>query len=186
MVRGLGAAFVAVSLAACAAGGEIPADVTSATSQVSAGNWKIDRRSDRVSGAPLATASLSLSKINFVTGKIDEGELQLLCFKSQPVIRVAFNFKVGSNRSASIAYRFDQNKARDAAARFLPDFRTIVIDEPAEVARFVEDIRTAEMLFVRIDSLIVGRTNIQLRVHGAPAAVEAAFADCPLAAQRRA
>jgi hypothetical protein len=94
-------------------------------------------------------------------------------------VRIAFNYKVGSNQTASVAYRFDENPGQEAKARFLRDYRTVVLDDPAEVRRFLDEMRAANKLFLRIDSLNVGRTNIELGVSGAPEAIDAALGGCP-------
>ena len=151
-----------------------------------AGTWKIEQRTDRVTGTPSTTSTLNVNAISPITGNLYTGELQLLCFKNQPVVRIAFNYKIGSNRSAAMAYRFDDNPGREAEARFLLYFWTIVIEDPAEVARFIEVMKPASMMFLRVDSLVVGRTTMQLAVRGAPAAIDAAYSTCPPASLRRA
>jgi hypothetical protein len=69
---------------------------------------------------------------------------------------------------------------RESSARFLQDFRTIVLEDKNEVADFIKELGTAQMLALSVDSLIVGRTSLRLKVQGAPQAIEAAYAACPV------
>ncbi len=168
-----------MSLSACAAGVETASVAPAASSP---GNWRIERRADSIAGAN-STAVLPLNySANFLTGELRTGELRLLCFKRQPVVRIAFNYKIGSNKTAALAYRFDDNPGHEAEARFLQDYKTVVIEDLPEVGRFLAELKSANKLFVRIDSLTIGRTNIELGVEGAPAAIDAALAQCPLSA----
>ena len=96
----------------------------------------------------------------------------------QPVVRVHFPFKVGSNRSAALAYRFDDKPARESKARFLQDFSTVVLEERDEVTEFIKDLGTARMLSLSVSSLVVGQAWARFKVQGAPRAIEAAFAEC--------
>ncbi len=45
------------------------------------------------------------------------------------MVKLQFPFKVGSNRSATLVYRFDEKPPRESNARFLQDFRTIVLED---------------------------------------------------------
>ena len=156
----------------------------------SPGDWKFERRADRVAGNAVTTAYLLVRSKNARTASrrpalIQFASLQLMCFKSEPIVRLHFNYRVGANRSAAVAYRFDEKPGRDLKARFLADFQTIVIENKAEVMAFVEELAASSTLFMRVDSLIVGPTSAEFRVQGAPAAIEAAFAECPLPAASR-
>jgi hypothetical protein len=170
-------AVLASPLAACAT--RDPLVSTSAATP--AGNWRLERQVDRVTGAPLSSAFLltrssSHSNVAFP----QPAQLQLTCFKEQPIIRLAFEFKVGSNRNSMLGYRFDDKPGREVDARFLQDYRTVVIEDKADVAQFVNELATSNVLYVRIRSLNAGRTTAEFRLDGAPAAIEAAFAGCPL------
>ena len=92
--------------------------------------------------------------------------------------------KIGSNKNATLGYRFDEKPGHEPKARFLADFRTAVLEEKAEVAQFVGELATSNLLYVRIRSLNAGRSTAEFRLNGAPAAIEAAFANCPLSADR--
>lgn len=177
--------ILALALAACAgASAPVTSPVASAPP---AGEWKIERREDRIAGKPQATALLITRSRNARIARERPGlgqlaSLQLLCFDNRPIVRLHFNYRVGSKRSAKVAYRFDDKPGRNAPVRFLPDFQTMVIEDEEDVARFAAELRAADVLVVRVASLIVGQSVAEFRVGGAPAALEAAFADCPLPA----
>jgi hypothetical protein len=165
----------ALLLGACAR------DPLVSTSQaVPAGNWRIERQVDRVTGAPLSSALLTTrASSNSAVPFPHPAMLQLTCFKEQPLVRLSFEFKVGSNRNSMLGYRFDDKPGHEIEARFLQDFKTVVIEDKAEVARFVGELATSSVLYVRIRSLNAGRSTAEFRLDGAPAAIEAAFAGCP-------
>jgi hypothetical protein len=177
---------LALSLGACASGALKTAE-TSASGPPSA--WIFERDDDRIAGRPTVTAVTVARSRNALLSRdkpfmTQKAGLQLECFKRDPMVRLVFNYRVGANRSASVAYRFDDKPGREANARFLANFRTIVIEDKADVARFAEELRTSSVLYVRVNSLIVGESTAEFRVHGAPQAIEAAFADCPLPAPK--
>ena len=93
--------------------------------------------------------------------------------------------RIGANRSAILEYRFDDKPGRKAEARFLQDYKTIVIENRAAVTAFVDELASANVLYLRVTSLFAGRTTAEFFVHGAPAAIEAAYADCPPSPPRR-
>jgi hypothetical protein len=149
------------------------------------GNWRIERQLDRVTGAPLSNAfvisqNVSSSAIDFPR----PASLSIHCFKGDPIVRLAFDFKVGSTRNSVLGYQFDGKPGREVAARFLQDFRTVVIEDKTEVAQFVDDLAGANALYVRIRSLNAGRSSAEFKVDGAPAAIAAAYAGCPVLPKR--
>ena len=185
-MRGLIVGVLACGLGACATGS---AQMTPAAPP--AGDWTIEQRPDRISGKTQATAVLTTRSRNARTARsrpalAQMASLQLMCFDNAPIVRLHFNYRIGANRSATIAYRFDEKSGRDANARILPDLQTIVIQEREDVMRFAEDLRTANALFVRVSSLIVGQSIAEFRVLGGQAAIDAAYAACPLPASKRA
>lgn len=162
--------------AACTLGPEPTWYVT----QGSLHNWKVLLLDNEIFGnSRVATLSMNYNA-NLVTGEIRNGNLDLLCFKTKPAVRLRFNYKVGSNQSAGLSYRFDDRPGVEAKARFLRDFSTIVIEDPSQVRRFLADLMTANKLLMRVDSLIVGRTNIELNVQGAATAMNEVLSACPL------
>ncbi len=175
------ARFIAAIGAACWLGACAARDpLVSTSSATPAGNWKIERQVDRITGAPLSSALLSTRNASNSAAPFPKpAMLQLTCFKDQPLVRLAFEFKVGSNRNSVLGYRFDEKPGREIEARFLQDFTTVVIEEKAAVAQFVSELATSNVLYVRIRSLNAGRTAAEFQLDGAPAAIEAALAGCP-------
>lgn len=96
-------------------------------------------------------------------------------------MRFAFAFKVGTDTNSILGYRFDEKPGHDnVAARFLQEYRTVVIEDHAAIITFVNELATSNTLVVRLRSLNAGRTIADFKLDGAPAAIEAAFAGCPL------
>jgi hypothetical protein len=145
------------------------------------GNWRIEQQVDRITGQPLSSAFLmTRTSSNSAVAFPQPAQLQLLCFDEVPVVRVAFEFKVGSNKNSVLGYRFDEKPGHETSARFLNDYKTAVIDDKAEVAQFVGELATSNALYVRIRSLNAGRSSAEFKLDGAPAAIEAAYAGCPV------
>ena len=48
------------------------------------------------------------------------------------------------------------------------------------MARFLGELATSHVLFLRVTSLSDPRTEVEFQVAGAPAAIETAYANCPL------
>jgi hypothetical protein len=150
------------------------------------GDWRVERQQDRVTGAPLSSALLPTARSsNSAEPFPHPALLQLLCFKDQPMVRLGFEFKVGSQRNSVLGYRFDEKPGHEVEARFLQDFKAVVIEDKATVAMFVNELATSEVLYVRIRSLNAGRTTAEFRLNGAPAAIDAAYAGCPLSGDQR-
>ena len=57
-----------------------------------------------------------------------------------------------------------------------------MIEDRAAVTTFANELATSSTLVIRIRSLAAGRTTAEFKLDGAPAAIEAAFAGCPLTA----
>jgi hypothetical protein len=175
--------LLAFVLGGCAA--RQAAYVMTAPPQAS-GNWRIEHRTDRVTGKPSPTGLLGARATTSKELYPRPVLLQLVCFDDQPIVRLEFAFRVGANRNSSVAYRFDDTPGQDSAeAKFLPDFRTVVIEEPEETARFLDGLATAKVMLLRVNSLFVGRTVAEFRVEGAAPAIEAVLAACPLAKPRK-
>lgn len=170
-MRSLLAVLLASSLGGC---------ITNGNSDPAAGNWTIERKVDRITGAPAPKVYLAARAANSRSGKTDNAIVQLMCFNAQPIVRFAFDFKVGASSTATVEYRFDQKPGHKADAKFLADFKTLVIEDRAAVAQFAGELATSTVLFVRVTSLALGRTEAEFRVPGAAAAIEAGYAECPL------
>jgi hypothetical protein len=164
-------------LGACAARDPYVSSVGAATS----GNWKIERQLDRITGAPLASALVTTRKSsNSAVPFAQPAMLQISCLDKAPLVRFSFQFKVGADRNSVLGYRFDEKPGHEVEARFLQDSKVVVIEDGAEVARFVNDMATSHLLYVRVRSLNSGRSSAEFIVDGAPAAIDAAFAGCSL------
>jgi hypothetical protein len=173
--RLLAAGYVLLLLAGCAATDPL----VTHPAATSVGSWRIERQVDRVTGAPISSALLptrtsSHSGVAFPQPAM----LQLTCFKEQPIVRLSFDFKIGSNKNSVLGYRFDDNPGREVEARFLQDHTTVVIEDTSEVEQFVKELATSKVLYVRIRSLNAGRTSAEFRLEGASSAIEAGFAGC--------
>jgi hypothetical protein len=178
-MRGIALMGMAVLLGACT--GRDP--YVAAPANTVSGAWKIERQVDRITGAPVPSAIIVIDNAsNSFADRPRPASLQFTCFDGKPLIRFTFDFKVGTEGNAMLGYRFDERPGRDnAAARFLQEHRTVVIEDRAEIARFVGELADARNLLIRIRSLSSGRTTAEFKVEGAGAAIEAAFAGCPVA-----
>ena len=146
------------------------------------GNWRIARQADRVTGTTLPSAGIVALASNSFADFPKPSMMQLTCFDGKPLVRFGFEFKVGSDVNTTLGYRFDDKPGRDniAGTRFMLKSDTVLIEDPADVARFVDDMRGSQMLYVRIRSITHGRTTIEYKLDGSEPAIKAAFADCPL------
>ena len=106
--------------------------------------------------------------------------MQLSCFINSPVISFKFPFKVDSKRNSFLSYRSDENPGHDTNARFVASASTVIIEDDKEVAEFIRELATAKILYIRIRSFNAGRTAAEYKVDGAPAAIAAAYAGCPV------
>lgn len=170
-MRTLWPVLLASSLCACTVGG---------SGGPSAGNWAISQQIDRISGGNVTRAHLSAFTVSGNQRHMGVAHIQLQCFDQRPIVRLIYPFRVGANSSAIVEYRFDQHPGRKASVRFMPDFRTVVIDDRTEVTQIAHGLTSAAILYVRVSSLHAGRAEAEFRVPGAGVAIDAAFAECPL------
>jgi hypothetical protein len=155
--------------------------VSPTASTVSAGNWKIERQTDRITAAPISSAQLTGIGSNTAVPSWQPAGLQLSCFENKPLVRFAFDFKIGTDRNTIMGYRFDDKPGRDnVESRVLYGYQVIVIEQPAAVAQFIADMAGSRELYVRLRSLTQGRTTGQFKIEGAAEAAQAAYADCPV------
>jgi hypothetical protein len=175
-VSACGATAASVLLASCARD-----PVVSGANTISEGNWRIERSTDRITGAPVSSAFLvtrTVSQANILFPP--PVQMQLGCFKEQPTVFFRFPFKVGSNRNGELSYRFDDRPGEVARARFVDDYTSVVIDDTDEVARFIRDLRTSNVLYVRTRAFNAPRSSAEFHVDGAAMAIESALAGCPV------
>ncbi len=153
-----------------------------APATTTSGNWKIEKQNDRITGVPVPSATLIINNAsNTFADYAQPASLQLTCFDGAPLVRFAFSFKVGTDPNSTLGYRFDEKPGHDnIAARFLQEYRTVVIEDRAAITTFVNELASSSTLVVRIRSLTAGRTTAEYKLDGAAAAIEAAFAGCPL------
>ena len=149
---------------------------------ISSGEWRIERQADRITGNAIASALLSTR--NSSHSGVDyaqPAQMQLTCFEGKAVVRFAFEFKIGSDKNSALGYRFDDKPGRDnVESRILIGYTVIVIEDKTAVAQFIDELLSSNVLYLRIRSLNSGRTTAEFRVAGAAAAVQAAFAECPV------
>ena len=170
--------LLCATLGACAARDPYVAEPATTTS----GNWKIEKQVDRITGVPVPSAMLIIDNAsNSFADYAKPASMQLTCFEGKPMVRFAFEFKVGTDPNSTLGYRFDEKPGHDnVAARFLQEYRTVVIEDRAAVTTFAGELVSSSGLVIRIRSLAAGRTTAEFKLDGAPAAVDAAFAGCPL------
>jgi hypothetical protein len=170
-MRTLWPVLLASSLCACTVGG---------SAGPSAGSWAISQQIDRISGATTTRAHLSAFTVSGNRKHLGLAHMYLQCFDKRPIVRLSYPFRVGANSSAIVEYRFDRHPGRKSNARFMPDFRTIVIDDRAEVTQLADGLASSAILYVRISSLHAESAEAEFRVPGAGVAIDAAYAECPL------
>lgn len=107
-------------------------------------------------------------------------DMKLMCFDNTPVVYFKFTDKVGSNRNSRLSYRFDRNPGHNVTVRVLRDSKTIVIENQDDVARFIDEMRTASDLIVQVFSLTEFLSTADFKVEGAQKAIDAVYAGCPL------
>ena len=147
-----------------------------------AGNWKIETEIDRITGAPSSSAYVKTRQSS--NGSIyfpQPAVLQIGCLDKDAVVRIAFDFKIGTTRQSLVGYRFDEKPGHETDARITPDHQTVVLEDRNQVAQFVRELRTSKSLYVRIRSLNAARTSAEFAVEGAPEAIDSALARCPAA-----
>lgn len=155
--------------------------VSGFTDKIDAGNWKIEKVTDRVTGKPVASALLTTEASNATAQPPMNAMMQLTCFDKTPLVRFSFDFKIGSDKNSILGYRFDERPGHDnVESRILIGYTVIVIEDPREVYRFVQELATSNTLVVRIRSLNAGRTVADFKLDGVKEAIDAGFAACPV------
>jgi hypothetical protein len=146
------------------------------------GEWYIAHQYDRVTGAELPIAAVfgwgSNSYVKFFP-KVSQ--FQLTCFDGRPLVRFSFAFKIGNDRESVFGYRFDDRPGHaNVESRIVKDKQIITIEDPAALATFLSELPGSSRLYVRIRSLIAGRTSAEYVLEGSEAAIKAAFDNCPM------
>ncbi|HEY1475473.1 MAG TPA: hypothetical protein VGF53_15465 [Pseudolabrys sp.] len=154
--------------------------------KLTVGRWLIEQQTDRITGAPISNAQVRSTTVsNGGIGLPPPARMQLLCFKEQPAVLIVFEFKIGSTRNAELGYRFDDKPGHQPTVRIVEGYKSVVIEDTAEVTRFVNEMATSNALYVRIRALNALRTSAEFPVDSAPAAIAAAYATCPLDGAKR-
>ena len=148
----------------------------------SSGDWTIERQTDRITGAPITSAFVTTRASNSIAEYPKPAMLQLACFKGAPLIRLSFEFKIGSDINSTLGYRFDDKPGHEIDPRFLQNFMIVVIENKADVAQIVSELTTSKLLYIQIRSINAGRTAAEFRIEGAQAAVDAVVPHCAPAA----
>ena len=146
-----------------------------------AGEWLISHQIDRITGAELPSAYVFAEASNSNVDFPRVSSLLLTCIDGAPLIRFAFDFKIGSNRNTVLGYRFDGKPGHDdVGSRVVRGNQIIVIEDRAEIATFVSELAGAKTLYVRIRSINGGRTAVEYPLEGSTAAIRAAFSKCDM------
>lgn len=175
-LRAGAALAAALLLAACA---RDPYVLTTDTKPV--GEWRIEQQPDRMTGGSMSSAAIQTRTVSTANALFPPPVgMQLTCFREQPVIFFRFPFKVGSSRAGELSYRFDERPGHVPKAHFVDDYMSVVIEDQAEAARFAAELAVANVLYIRTRSYNAPRASAEFQVAGAPAAIGAGFAGCPL------
>jgi hypothetical protein len=125
------------------------------------GHWRIEQQVDRVTGAPISNAQVGTTNVS--NGRIPfppPARMQLLCFKERPSVLIVFAFKIGSTRNAELGYRFDDKPGHQPTVRIVEGYKSVVIEDPVEVARFANEMATSSILYIHICALNALRTSV--------------------------
>jgi hypothetical protein len=145
------------------------------------GAWRVQHAVDRITGEPTPKALIETAKTSYTKSDTAwPATIALTCYQRRPIIRFVFDHKIGSNSNSTFAYRLDDKPGREPDATILPDYKTIVIDDGADVAQFMDELASSTTLLVRVNSIFAGRSTAEFRVEGAGPAVAAVMTACPL------
>ena len=88
-----------------------------AAGETTSGNWKIARQFDKVTQTELPSASVRAMASNTYVANASGSLLQITCFDKQPIVRFAFEFKIGPTRTPFSATASTTNPATIAWRR---------------------------------------------------------------------
>ena len=176
-----GVACVGGLVACLALGGCVRDPYVTPDGETRSGEWWIAHQIDRVTGAELPSATVYDYASNSNEDFAKPSSFQLTCLDGKPVVRFAFPFKVGNDRDTVLGYRFDDRPGHEnVESRILLGKQQVVIEEKAALAVFMSELASAKTLYVRLRSMILGRTSAEYLLEGSGAAIEAAFSKCPM------
>ncbi len=180
-MRGLASVWIMIAVAL---GGCARDPYVSAESETRSAEWYIAHQIDRVTGAELPSAAVFGYASNSYVDFPKVSQFQLTCFDGRPLVRFSFAFKIGNDRESVFGYRFDDRPGHAGVeSRVIKGQPMLVIEEPAALATFLSELPESRRLYIRIRSLIAGRTSAEYPLEGSGAAIKAAFADCPMPVQ---
>lgn len=147
-------------------------------------DWWISHQFDRVSNAELPNAFVYAQASNSNLEYPRVSSLLLTCLeRKEPLVRFAFDFRIGTRANTVLGYRFDDLPGHEGVAvRVLRNNRVIVIEDREALATFLAELEKARTLYVRIRSIDGGRTAVEYPVAGAWTAIRAAFTNCDMPA----
>lgn len=147
-------------------------------------DWWIAHQFDRVSGAELPSAFVYAEASNSNVEYPRVSSLLLTCLeRKEPLIRFAFDFRIGTRSNTVLGYRFDDLPGHEGVAvRILRNNKVVVIEDREVIATFVAELEKAQTLYVRMRSIDGGRTTVEYPVSGAWTAIRAAFTNCDMPA----
>jgi hypothetical protein len=175
-VRLLAFAMFCGVLGGCARDPYVTAD-----GETTAGSWYIAHQIDRVTGAELPSAVTFALASNTYAEYPRASQLQLTCVDRKPLVRLAFDFKIGADRDSVLGYRFDDKPGHEnVEARILRGQKILILESETDLARFIGEISGSRKLYVRIRSMTGGRTAAEYDLDGSAAALQAAYARCPM------
>ncbi|RAI39210.1 hypothetical protein [Rhodoplanes roseus] len=147
------------------------------------GSWRVEHEIDRITGHPITSASVITRVTNNTKGlQTFPAAVSLICSRGRLYVQFEFGLRVGAERNSTLAYRVDDRLGAEAEVSFLQDHKTVHINEPQAVAKFVADVSPGSMLLVRTSSPFGGRTFGEFRIVGAAAAFAPLLEACPLPA----
>ena len=174
----LSGVLLAVVLAGC-----VRDSFVSFEEETRSGEWYISQQIDRVTGAILPNAVVFAPGSNSNEEFAKVSSFQMTCMDGKPLVRFSFSFRIGNDRESVFGYRFDDRPGHiNVESRIIKDRQMIVIEEPAALATFVSEMPGSSRLYVRIRSLLGGRTSAEYPLEGSEAALKAAFGNCPMPA----
>jgi hypothetical protein len=152
-----------------------------ADGETTAGNWYIAHQIDRVTGAELPSAVTFALASNTYAEYPRASQMQLTCVDRKPLVRFAFDFRIGTDRDSVLGYRFDDKPGHEnVEARVLRGQKIMILESETELARFISEIPGSSKVYVRVRSMTLGRTAVEYELDGSAAAMQAAYAKCPM------
>jgi hypothetical protein len=176
VVRFLAFVVLCWTLGGCARDPYVTAD-----DETMSGNWYIAHQIDRVTSAELPSAVTFALASNTYADFPRASQMQLTCVDRKPLVRFAFDFKIGTDRDSVLGYRFDDRPGHEnVEARVLRGQKILLLEADADLARFISEIPGSNKVYIRIRSMTGGRTAVEYDLDGSAAAIRAAYTKCPM------